>query len=212
MWRGCQDGVRARSGSWRARAGSCIRASLLTVLFDSCRVPLTPEFLWAQWKDHVFITINVPNVRKSDATVRLTEDGGVYFRGFGGNVGAEAEYLLDIKLYAPILTAPESKCNITARHVAFRIVKTESGPYWPRLLKAEGRNVHCKIDWDNWRDEDEDNEDYKFTTNFDNSKDLQDMDFGSGASTSDEDDDGDEGPSLMETGVAPGAVASASTD
>lgn len=42
--------------------------------------------------------MNVPNVRKSDASYRLTDDGHVYFRGCGGNVGHEAEYVLDVDL------------------------------------------------------------------------------------------------------------------
>lgn len=51
--------------------------------------------------------------------------------------------------------------------------------------------MHCKIDWDNWKDEDEDEDEYNFGTQFGDSKDLQDMDFGSGGSTSDEEEEVD---------------------
>lgn len=152
---------------------------------------LTPEFLWAQRKDQVYLTINLPNV-KDDAVVRLTDDGVLYFKGLGGNVGHEEQYVLDITLFKPIKTS-DSVWKITARSITFKIVKAESGPYWERLLKQSGRNIHCKIDWDNWKDEDEDEDEYSFGSQFADSKDLQDMDFGSGASTSDDEDDAVEG-------------------
>lgn len=149
---------------------------------------LTPEFLWAQRKDLIFLTINVPNVKKNEATVTLDDEGHVYFKGPGGNVGHEEDYLLDIILFKPI-KADKSQWKITARSVVFKVVKADSGPYWDRLLKAEGRNIHCKVDWDNWKDEDEDDDDYSFGSHFADNKDLQDMDFGSGASTSDEEEE-----------------------
>lgn len=160
------------------------------LLFNDVNRPtaLTPEFLWAQRKDQIYLTINVPNVKKDEATVTLTDDGHVYFKGPGGNVGHEEEYVLDVTLFKPV-KADLSKWKITARSVFFRILKADSGPYWDRLLKAEGRNIHCKIDWDNWKDEDEDEDEYSFGSQFADNKDLQDMDFGSGASTSDEEED-----------------------
>lgn len=153
--------------------------------------PLTPEFLWAQRKDQVFLTINVPNVKQSDVKIDLSDDGHIYFRGMAGNVGHEDEYVLDITLFKPIKAA-ESVHKVTARAIRFKITKADSGPYWDRLLKPEGRNVHCKIDWDHWKDEDEDEDEYSFGSHFADSKDLQDMDFVSGNSTSDEEDDADE--------------------
>lgn len=134
------------------------------------------------------MTINLPNVKKESAVIKMTKEGQVYFKGAAGNVGHEDEYVLDITLYKPIKSS-ESKYTITARNIRFKIVKEESGPYWDRLLKQEGRNVHCKIDWDHWKDEDEDEDEYSFTDNFGGNKDLQDMDFVSGASTSDEEED-----------------------
>ncbi|CAN8073280.1 unnamed protein product [Agarophyton chilense] len=149
---------------------------------------LTPEFLWAQRKDQVYLTVNVPNVKKAETTIKVTDDGHVYFKGPGGAVGHEAQYVMDINLFKPI-KADQSKYKITARFVFFKIIKADSGPYWDRLLKQEGRNIHCKIDWDNWKDEDEDEDEYSFGSQFADSKDLQDMDFGSGGSTSDEEDE-----------------------
>lgn len=161
--------------------------------------PLTPEFLWAQRKDQVFLTINLPNVKKAESKFELTDDGRVFFNGPAGNVGHEDEYLLDITLFKGI-KASESMHTTTARGVRFKIIKAETGPYWDRLLKAEGRNVHCKIDWDHWKDEDEDEGDYSFGDNFgDENKDLQDMDFVSGASTSEEEEEAEAGGEAAES-------------
>lgn len=106
--------------------------------------------------------MNVANVRPEQTTARITDDGHVYWRGYGGVIGDEREYVLDIRLLKPIKTA-ESSIKLSSRLVYFKIRKAESGPYWDRLLADESRNVHCKIDWDAWKDEDEE-DDYDFGT------------------------------------------------
>eukprot|EP00170_Pyropia_yezoensis_P000042 contig_664_g42 len=121
--------------------------------------------------------MNVANVRPEQTTARITDDGHVYWRGYGGVLGDEREYVLDIRLLKPIKTA-ESSIKLSSRLVYFKIRKAESGPYWDRLLADESRNVHCKIDWDAWKDEDEE-DDYDFGSNWGN-KDLADLDFGNG--------------------------------
>lgn len=63
---------------------------------------LTPEFYWAQRKDLIFLTVNVPNVNKDQAKFKLNDDGHVYFKGSGGQYHNEHEYLLDIQLYKGI--------------------------------------------------------------------------------------------------------------
>lgn len=137
---------------------------LLPVLRRHCwwDLRLTPEFRWAQRKGDVYITMNVANVRPEQTTARITDDGHVYWRGYGGVLGDEREYVLDIRLLKPIKTA-ESSIKLSSRLVYFKIRKAESGPYWDRLLADESRNVHCKIDWDAWKDEDEE-DDYDFGT------------------------------------------------
>jgi len=123
---------------------------------------LTPEFRWAQRKGDVYITMNVANVRPEQTTARISDDGHIYWRGYGGVLGDEREYVLDIRLLKPIKTS-ESSIKLSSRLVYFKIRKAESGPYWERLLADESRNVHCKIDWDAWKDEDEE-DDYYFGT------------------------------------------------
>ncbi len=153
--------------------------------FAICRKDtLTPEFLWAQRKDQIYLTLNVPNVQKDGAKVSMKDEGRVTFTGKGGVLGKECDYALDITLLKGIKAA-DSVCKISPRSVVFRIVKKQPGPHWERLLKAEGRNVHCKIDWQHWVDEDE--EDDEFAPSFAESKDHEDMDFSADGS-SDEDE------------------------
>lgn len=131
--------------------------------------------------------MNVPNV-KPGPKFDLTDDGHFSFACEGGAVGAEREYLLDIQLFKPV-DSKASAMNVTARHVVFKLEKAESGPYWDRLLK-EGKNIHMSVDWDNWKDEDEDDDDQAFGGEFSEaSRDLEDMDFGAGDSDESEGDD-----------------------
>lgn len=127
-------------------------------------------------------------MKKEEAQIQLSDDGHLHFKGAAGNVGHEDDYELDIMLFKPI-KASESKFTTTARDIRFKLIKDQSGPYWDRLLQKEGRNVHCKIDWDHWKDEDDDEDEHSFTENFGDNKDLQDMDFVSGTSTSDEEEE-----------------------
>ena len=61
----------------------------------------------------MFLTVNVPNVRKEDAAFRLNDDGHVYFKGMGGNLGHEAEYVLDINLLKNIKAEVSYTCFYT---------------------------------------------------------------------------------------------------
>lgn len=148
------------------------------------RKSLTPEFLWAQRKDQIYLTVNIPNVKKEAAKVSMKDDGKVSFSGTGGVLGKEQSYSLEISLFKGI-KAEESKCKISPRNIVFRIKKAESGPYWDRLLLEEGRNIHCKIDWQNWIDEDEDEN--LGASMFGESKDHEEMDFTADGSSSEED-------------------------
>lgn len=143
--------------------------------------------------------MNVPNV-KPGPKFDLSDDGHFLFACEGGVVGAEREYVLDIQLFKPV-DSKASAMNVTARHVVFKLEKAEPGPYWDRLLK-EGKNIHMSVDWDNWKDEDEYDDDRAFGGQFSEaSRDLEDMDFGAG--DSDESDGDDE---------AAEAAADAATD
>eukprot|EP00871_Galdieria_phlegrea_P005759 jgi/Galph1/670/GphlegSOOS_G5405.1 len=135
-----------------------------------------PDFYWAQRKDKLFLTIDVPNVDKNTAAIQLKGDGYLDFKARGGELHEQADYELHLELLHPI-KAEESKYHITARNVQFVIMKKETGAYWERLLKQPGKNVHCKVDWEHWKDEDSEDE-FDFGSAWD-SKDMADLDFGS---------------------------------
>ncbi|KAK4536316.1 hypothetical protein CDCA_CDCA08G2341 [Cyanidium caldarium] len=149
---------------------------------------LTPDFCWAQRKDKVFVTLSVPNVKADTAELKVTPEGRVYFKGVGGELGSQKEYELDIQLLHEV-DAKEAKCGVSARDVHFVIPKSESGKWWPRLLREPGRNVHLSVDWNLWVDEDEEDE-FDFGKHF-GSRDMADLDFGADDEGDDEDDDDD---------------------
>jgi hypothetical protein len=49
----------------------------------------------------------------------------------------------------------ESKASVTPRTICYLVKKAETN-WWPRLLKKEGKPpVFMKVDWDKWRNEDD---------------------------------------------------------
>lgn len=113
----------------------------------------TPHFAWSQRKDHIRITVDVPNVEPAGVVVKFEDRGHVFFKAMGGPSSEVHEYEMSIDLLHGI-KSEESKYVVGARNVTLMLVKSESGPYWERLLQ-EGKNVHCTIDWDHWKDEDD---------------------------------------------------------
>mmetsp|Transcript_9066 Transcript_9066/g.39924 ORF Transcript_9066/g.39924 Transcript_9066/m.39924 type:complete len:92 (+) Transcript_9066:210-485(+) len=63
---------------------------------------LHPEFLWAQTKDMIYMTITIPNVRSSDAQIKVLDEGSIYFKGTGGPAGDEHLYEMSVQLLHPI--------------------------------------------------------------------------------------------------------------
>uniref|UniRef100_A0A915LH59 CS domain-containing protein n=1 Tax=Meloidogyne javanica TaxID=6303 RepID=A0A915LH59_MELJA len=79
----------------------------------------------------------------------------------GGN-----KYEADLVLYGKLKGAERRKIE-TDRRIEFVIPK-ETEEWWPRLLKVSGKVPWIKIDFDKWKDQDEDDKD-----------DMRDMDFSS---------------------------------
>ncbi|KAK3241087.1 hypothetical protein CYMTET_49116 [Cymbomonas tetramitiformis] len=110
-----------------------------------------PSVTWAQRKDKLYLTIHVSDCSKPN--FKIDEEGDLYFEGIGGS--EKALYSLNISLLYPVKNR-EAKVAITPRYLFLIIPKTESGPHWERLLRAPGRPPnYIKIDWDKWKDEDE---------------------------------------------------------
>jgi len=115
---------------------------------------LTPEYMWAERKDMVHLTLNVPNPVEDTAACSLTPEGRVVWVGTGGPADTPHRYRLDIQLVGAVDVAAAKKA-VGARAVVFRLPKATSS-YWGKL--TEKKDLHCKVDWSMWKDEDEEEE------------------------------------------------------
>ena len=62
---------------------------------------------------------------------------------------------MDLEFFAEIVKA-ESAWNTKGRHIIVSLSKKDKDQeYWPRLLKATGKNLKIQVDWSKWIDEDD---------------------------------------------------------
>lgn len=147
----------------------------------------TPDYMWAERKDTVHLTINLPDPVEDTPACSLSPSGRVVWVGTGGPAGATHRYRLDIQLAGGVEVAAAKKA-VGARAVVFRLPKAEKG-YWGKL--TDKKDVHCHVDWAMWKDEDEE-EEFDFGENW-NNKDMGCLDYGNPDNrdiSSDSDDDG----------------------
>ena len=52
----------------------------------------------------------------------------------------------------------KSKYAVRPREISFILEKVEEGPYWDRLLVTKVKQPWLRIDFKNWKDEDDDEE------------------------------------------------------
>ena len=110
-----------------------------------------PDLKWAQRKDRVFVTIDLPGA--TDTKIDLKPDGHL---SFSGKV-KDQKYAIEIDLYKEVITE-DSKWNLRGRNVILNIVKKDQeDEYWPRITKEKIKHPHIKVDWDKWIEEDDEN-------------------------------------------------------
>ncbi|KAL7074060.1 hypothetical protein ACQ4LE_006514 [Meloidogyne hapla] len=118
-----------------------------------------PSILWAQRAGQVFLTIEDGDLKIDEL---YCEDDKFKLKGEkGGN-----KYEADLDLFGKLKGAERRKIE-TDRRIEFVIPK-ETEEWWPRLLKVSGKVPWIKVDFDKWKDQDEDDKD-----------DMRDMDFSS---------------------------------
>jgi len=115
----------------------------------SNQVTLSPNAVWAQRNDVIFLTIQLEDCK--DPSIKL-EENNVTFKGNGGP--DKKEYTLNVDLYEAI-DADKSIHSVRDRAIEFILKKKEDGPYWPRLTKSTTKHHWLKIDFNKWVDEDE---------------------------------------------------------
>ena len=99
-------------------------------------------------KNHVFLTISVPDV--SASTIKLDlQPTYLDFQGYSDT--KKGTYAVKLEFYAEI-DPSASKINHTPRDIEMVLVKKELGEeYWPRLLKEKGKVHFLKTDFDKVR-------------------------------------------------------------
>lgn len=109
-----------------------------------------PTILWAQRSPHVYLAIEVEDMKITELSI--TEDS-FKIKGTKGDDIYEA----DLQLYGK-LKGDERRQIATDRRVELVIPK-ETSEWWPRLLKDKTKMPWIRVDFDKWKDEDEENED-----------------------------------------------------
>jgi hypothetical protein len=127
---------------------------------------------WAQRKESLYLTINLPDVQGEE--IQLTPTTLTFHGTSQGN-----EYHLDFEFFDEV-DSEGSKWTVLDRSIQMNIMKKDQDrdEHWPRLLKDKAlEKTNVTIDWDKFVDEDEDDEENKFDMSaFGNGG----MDFGGG--------------------------------
>ena len=108
--------------------------------------------LWAQRTDLLYIRINVPDLTNDELNV--TEDGLVFK---GESSESHKRYEVALTFYKPV-NAEMVRRDKTGRALKLVIPKKTDEAYWPRLIKDTKKMPFLKVDFEMWRDEDEEAE------------------------------------------------------
>ena len=126
-----------------------------------------PSVRWAQQREHVLLTVTVPDLEKVD--VKFEEDS-VSFQGQSGskNNKEKINYAVKIDLYEKIDPETSKFENVGQKFWRLLLKKKDTkGSFWPRLTKEKARLHWLQTDFDHWKDEDEsDDEKPGFGGNF----------------------------------------------
>ncbi|KAJ3024907.1 UNVERIFIED_CONTAM: hypothetical protein HDU68_007667 [Siphonaria sp. JEL0065] len=148
--------VKKAKGKARGRKAKITNTHLegvdLNIAFNTIPT-ISPEVLWAQRTDELFVTINAADIIEPQITLTKQQ------LKFEGTSTAGKKYAVTLDFHAEV--DPEaSRQNINARALVFVIVKAVKGAgYWPRLLtKSAGKPHFLKTDFSKWKDEDEEDE------------------------------------------------------
>ncbi|VDM38990.1 unnamed protein product [Toxocara canis] len=150
--------------------------------------PLHPLVQWAQRESLIYLTIEVDKVEAINITPKDLHIKGKY-------AGAETEYEATVEFYADVKTDYRKIDN--DRHLELVLNKETSG-WWPRLLKTQGKVPWVKVDFNKWKDEDDEEDDLDGGPGgFDFNKYMADMGGNKGGAPNlddfDDDDDDTEG-------------------
>ena len=103
----------------------------------------TPEFMWCQRGDRVYVTIKVADCQET--SVDVSSDHRLDFRGRGSGMCGQREYALSIQVARPVV---KEQCRwfVCGPSVRVRLEKAEHGPYWGALIADGVKMAQCKVD------------------------------------------------------------------
>jgi len=113
-----------------------------------------PEILWAQDKQNIYLTLEIPNVKNQNIDIL---ENRIKFNG----ENVEGEWGIDMELWGKIMV-DDSTWAVKQRLVEITLRK-DTNIYWNKLSKD--RYLNLRIDWNKWdmveEDEEEDNMSYE---------------------------------------------------
>jgi len=115
---------------------------------------LTPNVIWAQRKETVYLKIDLQDVQNQK--IELNEDDSSFSFTATSN---SKPYALNFRFYGKV-NKKDSKISVTGRAVELQIKKAQSG-FWDHLLSDDSpskKPFWLKVDWNKWKDEDDDEE------------------------------------------------------
>jgi len=127
---------------------------------------MNPSILWAQDRTHLFITLEIPDFNNQEILFTSTN---VSIKGTSN----EINYNLSIDLYNEI-DSNNSSWVIKKNCIELKILKGKAY-YWQKLTKVKKNNI--KIDWQRWKDEDDEEDDNRLLTDFSNFKETLPEEF-----------------------------------
>ncbi|KAL4003275.1 hypothetical protein ACH3XW_6920 [Acanthocheilonema viteae] len=110
---------------------------------------LHPLVQWAQRDKLLYLTVEIDNV----ADLQITENS-LHVKGTHG--GSKALYEANLDFYAGVKTDYRKIAN--DRHLEL-VINKETPNWWPRLSKSTAKLPWVKVDFNKWKDEDEDEDD-----------------------------------------------------
>lgn len=129
--------------------------------------------VWAQRKDKIWVTIDVPEIDKSSLKVEITENKLV--------VHAKApskDVEIDVNLYGKV-TDKDAKYAVFGKNTTLVIQRAEEGEYWPRLAAETIKYPWVRVDWAKWVDEDDQDAPPADMSGYSGMPDFGGMDFSS---------------------------------
>ncbi|KAI8910924.1 HSP20-like chaperone [Gorgonomyces haynaldii] len=110
-----------------------------------------PQTLWAQDKQHIFITVQLSDSK--DLDLQLKEDKIEFSAKKDSDL-----YQFALDLFKPVAEGSWHK-TVTNRNIQLVVDKKEQDQeFWPRLQKEQGKLNWLKVDFSKFVDEDEDDE------------------------------------------------------